>query len=343
MGQEEPPRATIKDVARLAGVSPTTVSHALNNKGIIKKETAERIREAARTLGYRPNSLARGLRQSRIGLISLVIRPLTSLETLLPDGVDYFMRFAGAATLTALHHGYGLMLVGDPSDPRAPMSSLAADACIVADPLENDPVLTLLQRQQIPFLTVGQDPARPGAYPCLDSDIPAGARLVLDHLRESGASRAALITGTDRNAWNIGTRTAYRDWCREHGQEPVELAVPETRGETAGPEILHQLFDSTDGSRIDAVYCLTGRHASGLVAAAVASGIEVPREMLVAAGSEAIQNRTQSPTVTALDLKPEAEAQRAVELVVGMLAGDEISWPQEAPLPELHQRASTTR
>ena len=120
MGAERT-KPTIHDVARRAGVSATTVSHTFSGKGVVASETRDRVKAAASELGYRPDALARGLRRNRLGVIGLVVRQLDTLDSALPEGVDYFLRFAGSAALAALGHGYALMLVSDPSgdDSRA--------------------------------------------------------------------------------------------------------------------------------------------------------------------------------------------------------------------------------
>ncbi|MGZ0711096.1 LacI family DNA-binding transcriptional regulator (plasmid) [Coraliomargarita sp. W4R53] len=337
-------RPTIKDVALAAGVSLTTVSHALNGKRIVRKETVERVLRVADELGYRPSALARGLRESRMNVIALVLRPLDTLESFLPEGVDYFLRFAGAAALTAMERGYSLMLVSDPTKPDAPISTLAADVCIVTDPFENDPVITLLKRQRMPVVTVGADPARREIAPYLSTDTRTETVLVLDHLVEAGGTVVALGIGTDSNEWNTMSHAAYLEWCAARGQEPIVFINPETAGEAGGAAIAASAFAATSSSpRPDAVYCLTGRHAAGLVAAAAAHGLRVPEDLLVAGGSDAMQDRTSRPSVTALDLQPELVARLSVEVAVRLANGENIEGPIGGPPGVLRVRESTTR
>ena len=70
--REEGPLATLKDVARLAGVSITTVSHALNGTRFVQPETAARVFSAVSALGYSPNSMARGLRTGTSRTIGVI-------------------------------------------------------------------------------------------------------------------------------------------------------------------------------------------------------------------------------------------------------------------------------
>lgn len=330
-------------MAKAAGVSPTTVSHALNGKGVVRRETIERIERVAAEIGYRPSAIARGLQKSRLGLLALVIRPLNTLDTFLPEGVDYFLRIAGAASLSAMEHGYSMMLVDDPTRPGVPFSALAADAYIVTEPFENDPVLTMLSEQRIPFVTVGADPARRGLFPEIDEGAEHQTRLMLDHLADAGARRIALVTGTDRNHWNLDSRRTVVAWSEEHGHPPLVLALPEVEGERVGESVIDHFFGGDPAEHPDAIFCLTGRHAAGVTAAAIRRGIRVPEDLLVAAGSGAMQNRTSRPTVTTLDLHPEETAQLAVEVAVRLAEGRPLEGPVAVPSATLDVRESTTR
>lgn len=330
-------------MAAAANVSVTTVSHALNGKGVVNSATVERIRAAAAEIGYSPSAIARGLRDSRLGTIALVIRPSMTLDSLIPEGVDYFLRIVGSASLVAMERGYSLMLIGDPGHPGSPLSARAADAYIVAEPFENDPVLTMLDRQRVPLVAVGADPARRDEFVTLEARATEQTRDALFHLQSAGGRTLGLVTGTDRNAWNLDSEAAYREWCKVNDQEPLVLAVPEAHGEDAGDLAIDRFFTRV-GSPPDALHCLTGRQASGVVAAAIRRGIAVPDDLLVMAGSGSMQNQLLSPTVTAFDLRPELIAQQAVEAAVCLAERRPVD-PDLLRAPEavLHVRQSTSR
>ncbi|MFF2299048.1 LacI family DNA-binding transcriptional regulator [Arthrobacter sp. NPDC058127] len=312
-------RSTIREVAREAGVSVTTVSHALSGKGIVAEATRARVIETARRLRYRPNAVASGLRSNRLGILALVLRPLDTLESFLPEGVDYFLRFAGAASLSALDHGYGLMLLSDPTLPDAPSVSLAADGFIITEPVENDPVIDLLQAEGIPLLTVGKDLVRPDYVAWIEPSTAKITKQVLDHLEENGARRVAIAIGSDRNSWNITTEASYREWCSARGKEPIVVTQKETSGTLGGRAIGEDLLSMTD--RPDAVYCLTGRHAAGLMARLAEAGVISPEDILIVAGSDSEQTRNSVPPISAIDLEPEVLARAAVAALVEQLGG----------------------
>lgn len=351
--REQGKRTTIKDVARAAGVSPATVSLALNGKTTVNQQTAERVRRIAREQGYRAHAIARGLRTSSFGILGLIIRPLHTLENPMPHGVDFFMRLAGAAALTALDRGYTLMLVGDPTQPDSPNSALAADAFIVLMPHENDLILTALDTAQIPFVTVGVDPERPDEFVAIDTRIDTEIRVMLDHFLAQGARRPALVVGTERNGWRAESLRHYAAWCAEHHVTPRTLSQPETLGAEAGEAIAHELFGSAlsdeDGGvaltseRPDAVYCLTGRHADGLLAALTARSIDVPGDVMIAAASGTPANQASTPAVTTLDLHPDDLARTAVDAAIAVANGEAPAAPLRGPAISLLARASTAQ
>jgi DNA-binding LacI/PurR family transcriptional regulator len=321
-------RVTIHDVAREAGVSITTVSHSLNGKGVVAAATRQRVLDTAERLGYSADAIARGLRSNRLGVLGLVIRPLDTLDSYQPAGVDYFVRFAGAAAVEALDRGFGLMLVRDPTTKNVPGIALAVDGFIISDPTGNDPVIDLLLRRGIPLVTVGRDVQRDDFTDWLSVGTDADTRMVLNHLIERGARTVALVVGTDTNAWNADSERTYRAWAAAHGQEPVVYHQDETDGEPGGQEIAEQMLaEAANQGLPDSVYCLTGRHAAGLQRRLQQAGYKVPTDVMIVAGSDSEQTRNSTPPITSIDLIPEITAKAAVDFLLRRVEGDMESSP----------------
>ncbi|GAB3123353.1 LacI family DNA-binding transcriptional regulator [Glaciibacter psychrotolerans] len=312
-------KVTIHDVARQAGVSITTVSHSLNGKGVVAEETRARVHEVATKLGYSADAIARGLRSSRLGVLGLVIRPLDSLDSYQPIGVDYFMRFAGAAAVEALDRGFGLMLVRDPTTHSVPAIALAVDGFIISDPIANDPVIDLLNRHGIPLVAVGRDIDRPEFTDWLGEDTSQDTRTVIEHLSAHGARSIALVRGTDANSWNADSESAYRHWAAECGQPAAVYLEDERSGEDGGRAVAELMLASPTGVP-DAIYCLTGRHAAGLQKRLVEQGHRVPIDVMIVAGADSEQTRNATPPITSIDLTPESTAKAAVTQLLQLLS-----------------------
>ncbi|MFJ8546086.1 LacI family DNA-binding transcriptional regulator [Streptomyces sp. NPDC093586] len=330
---------TIKDVARSAGYSITAVSHALNGKGTLSAATREHIRAVATQMGYEADALARGLRRSTVGAVGLVLRSLDALGDYTPAGVDVFERFVGAAASQALARGLSLMLVPDLTRVPVPPLAFSMDGYIVTNPHVDDPVVALLEKRGIPYVTYGRAPGRPGFPYWVSEDDEASARLVLDHLVAAGADSVALVCGTDRNAWNLDHQDLYLNWCAERGSTPRLYELAERAGVEGGAGLAGRIVD--DGVP-DAVFCLTGRHAAGVQRGLMARGVEVPERTMVAAGSDSEHARHSRPAVSALELDPVGSSGALLDILQALIAGEEPAAPR-LTRARFHQRGSTCR
>lgn len=308
----------MRDVADAAGVSPTTVSHALNGKGRVDPDTVARVRAVAARLGYRPNPTARNLRQGRSGLLGLVNSVDPDMPVTLTD-LDHFARLVSAASATALARGYPLVLA-PPADIET-LELAPIDGVIILDPIANDPVLAQAERLTVPAVTIGRDPAADAqAGWWVDNDLSAATRLALDHLRGCGADRVALITSPPVHSWGVDMIRSYRAWASEHrGYERVVVAqgaLTESAGYNAAVEVL------SSSPAPDALHCVIDRYALGAILAAQNLGVSVPHDLLITAGSDSEVTRTAHPSLSALELHPEEAGRLAAELLVARLEGN---------------------
>ncbi len=299
-------------------MSVTTVSHAFSGRGSVAAATRRRVFEVAERLGYRPDVLVRAAQGERLPIVSLVVRGLPGLREA-GDGLDYFIRFSGAAAMTSLETGYALMLVADPSGPHASGSTLATDAFLVTEPVEDDPLITLLEGSGIPYLTVGRVPGGAARAPYVDIETPRLTRLGLDHLVERGARRVAIVVGTARNEWNLQTIRTYTQWARERGQEVIVEARRAYGGERSGLTAGKALMARADPP--DAIYALQGPHAVGVLRHLRERRIRVPERVQVVAGVECAPVRDAHIPITTIDLEPEVLAERAIAALLAHLRG----------------------
>ncbi len=165
------PHTRITDVAAAAGVSITTVSHALNGKGRIPEETRQRVRDAAEALGYRPSSAARNLGGRRAGLISISLSQDEGHCVGMSD-VAYFLQLV-SATAAAIASGYALILSSDLTNVPSPLDHLSVDGGIVIDPIADDPHVARLEEAGAAVVTTGRVPGRTDGY-WVDNDHSRG-------------------------------------------------------------------------------------------------------------------------------------------------------------------------
>ncbi|MET7436853.1 LacI family DNA-binding transcriptional regulator [Streptomyces sp. NPDC005568] len=148
-------RPTSRDVAQAAGVSQAAVSLVLGDKwrGRVSAATADRVREAARELGYRPNLAARNLRLGRTRTVLLVVPALTT---------EFFAGVYTGAARVAAQHGFGVVLYPSPEGigpARDPFGSApAALDGVLASSMAAD-ALTAIRGDQLPLVMLDSDPA----------------------------------------------------------------------------------------------------------------------------------------------------------------------------------------
>lgn len=321
-------RIGIKEVALAAGVSTTTVSHALSGKGRLPEATRERVREVADQLGYRPNVSARKLGGGATGLLALAVSQVEDLTFQLGD-FDYFASLIRHATTSALDRGYALA-IAPAADVEGALHKIPADGAIVVDPVPDDASVEYLRAQGVPIVTTGRLlDGGDGDY-WVDNDHIAGVRSVLDHLHGVGARRIALVAPRSFASYIVDVRAGYAQWCAEHGCEEIVGIAPDVT-ETGGFEASMELLGREDPP--DAIYAALDRLAIGVLLAARARDARVPEDLRVAACTDSVAAQTARPPLTTLGLNPEMIGGEAAELLIDLVEG--------APVPDQHRLVPT--
>ncbi|MFF4400097.1 LacI family DNA-binding transcriptional regulator [Streptomyces sp. NPDC001480] len=195
----------ITDVARHAGVSPSTVSYALSGKRPISEETRQRVEAAIRELGYRPHAGARALASSRSNVLALVIPLRAGIH------VPVVMQFAVSVVTTARRHDHDVLLLtqeeGEDGLRRVADTALV-DALIVMDVQLHDRRLPLLRSLDRPSVLIGF-PADADGLTCIDLDFKAAGEACVEHLARLGHRVVALV-GSPPEVYVRGTAFAQR-------------------------------------------------------------------------------------------------------------------------------------
>lgn len=317
----------LADVAREADVSIATVSHALTGKGRIPEATRARVRDVAARMGYEPNPAARRLAGGRTGLIALAFSLPHALPVNLTE-VDYFNQAIRAATARALEYDYALV-VAPPTPQTKVWLRLPLDGVVVFDPVAGDPVLADFRARNIPLVLSGRDPGGGDDY-WVDNDHVAGTRTVLDHLADRGARSVALLAADLGDAFSADCVSAYSDWCRERGAEPI-LAMVSMPG-LAETDQADRLLGLPE--RPDAVYAIEEVLGVAMLHAAERRGLRVPDDLMLAVAADREPIGASGVRLTTLELDPARTAAEAVDVLIELIEGRE---------PDARERLIPTR
>lgn len=236
MRTEEP--VTILTVAREAGVSKTTASDALRGSGRVSERTRQAVAQVAERLGYVPNGSARHLRKASTGTIGLHVPEVLTRSS-------YYMSFVFGVVEQAARHDYDVTLITSGQRRSRPPR---VDGLVLGDPLGGDPVVESLMATGLPTVSCERFPGSRQADGVVWSEHASMLGRLLDHLRESGASRPALIVAGDESDWAASVHRGYLGWCAAHGVVPL---VRRVSFDASGDEVraaARALLDPSGGS-----------------------------------------------------------------------------------------------
>ena len=333
-------RVTISDVAAAAGVSPTTVSHALNDRGQVDPRTRERVKQVARKLGYRPNRHAQRLRTGEAHMIALISSMPFGVAGG-PSRLGFLMEIAAVAASVALTRGMALVLVPPAESGALRLDTLEVDAALLVEPAARDASLEHFRRRGLPVVTIGKQAGVRDPAPYVDLRSGETTRMMLEHLASRGARRIALMLGAEQRNSYEEAEAAYRGFAAAH-RMPVEIVrVSEAQGEQGGHEATTALLARKP--RIDALCAPVDAFATGAARAIRERGLRIPEDVLLITRYDGVRARTCEPPLTAMQMHLEETAQTAVELLLDHLHGATADRSRPGAMPTLVERASTAR
>jgi LacI family transcriptional regulator len=330
-----PKLAKATDVARLAGVSPATVSRAFNAPNLLDEQTLQRVRNAAAKLDYRPQGLARSLRGRRSLVIGVLIPSLRNA---------YFAETVEQIQALLAARGYTVLIASSHYDADAEVAAVKAMASHGVDALlmVGRPMTPASRWRAgalgIPTLRAWIWPDEP---PCIGFDHDAAMRDVARHLLQLGHRRFALVIPfvalRDEGRSRL---SAIREALADAGVVLPSAAVVDDLGFgiAAGRNALQVLRQR--GVEASAVICSNDQLAAGVILQARALGLDVPRDLSVTGYNDTELGATFEPPITTVSTPMADHATQVVEALLAMAAG--ASPAASAALPtSLVVRAST--
>ena len=319
-GKRMSQRAGIRDVAHAAGVSVTTVSHALNGRGKVSTATRERVREAAQRLGYAPNRIASALRSQFTGIVGLVSDEVAT--------TPFAGRIVLGAQQAAAELDMTLMLVNSNSDSeveRRQIEVLLAqqvDAILYAT-MFHRPVTTPLLPASVPVVLVNsEDPERstPSFVPDEFGTAVTATQLLLD----AGHRRISHLTIDAPGYPTEGRVAGYRATMAAAGLPAHVVAIRDRVAATAGREaVVRALAERPD---LTAVFCFNDPMAMGVYQVAAERGIDIPRSLsIVSVDNLEIISAELRPGLTTLALPHYEMGRLALLEAVRRLRGERSS------------------
>jgi len=313
-------RATIREIAELAGVSIATVSRVVNGRGDVAPETRELVQRIVRERGYMANRSARGLSRGRTGLVGATVPMVHPL---------YFSLLLSGAAEALYEQDMRLVLCPTMHEHEREVTLLerlmhgTTDGAMVILPEESSDELEELLNHGYRFVVV--DPLGPlhQRIPAVSAANTAGATQGMQHLLALGHRRIAAITGPRDGKASVDRRRGYYAALAEAGIAPdPELEVEGDFRIPSGVECAGHLLDLPNPPT--AIFCFNDNMAIGATQAARARDLRVPEDLSIMGFDDLEEAEIVTPALTTVR-QPLAEMGRiAVSILLRLLEGQRL-------------------
>lgn len=315
--------ATLKDVARLACVDVCTVSRALNNTSYVHPETKERIYAAAKELGYRPNVIARALRQGRSHIIGVVLPRLH---------LTIFSEILQGIEEEAQKHGYMTTVCVTEDDHKVEKDRLnrlrdsGVDGIIIAATGRNGRLLKDIRATGVPVVQLvrRQEPELSSVI----ADYEACGRDAVNYLYKKGCRTIGLIAGSQHLSPYRGRYEGYKKAISELGLSEITGSCErEVNSFGYGYDSANRLLD--ENPELDAIIAAVDVQGLGAIRAAAERGIKIPDRIRIISLTGHRVGRMLETTMTSMEMPAFDMGSASARLIINFLESDPKFKPSE--------------
>ncbi len=323
-------RATISDVAKLAGVSISTVSRVVNDTVPVSGEVNERVRSAIEMLNYTPHVAARNLAVKKTNTIGLLLPELSSsFFGPLLRGIENALR---QTDYDLLVYANAQPLSSNGARRRQPIGEHNADGMIVFTTILTDDEIRQHAIRHFPLVLLYHSPPRDVNVPHVMFDNRSGMVQVVDHLVQvHGRRHIAFLRGTTGNEDSHQRELAFREALSSHGIPfDPELVAHGGFKEAEGEAAVQELW--TKGKSFDAIFTGDDEAAAGVLVALRQAGLRVPQDVSVVGFDDIPFARHLNPPLTTVRAPIEETGYQAAMMLFQILDGTSVSASASLPV-----------
>lgn len=318
---------TIRDVAKRAGVSITTASYSLNDRGTISEATRQRVMAAAAELNYHPNAFARNLKKRQTHTIGVFISRF---------GGSFYEDILEGIHGSILETDYELLVCPESRSPRRILLHRQVDGAIVFDYKITDETVLKLAASGFPIVVLDRILQSDCVLPLL-LDNAQGVREAFDHLYGQGLRKMAFVAGAPDSVDNAERMATFLAEGEKHG-----LHIPVYQGnftEISGRAAAHTILQSGDVPQ--AVFCANDQMAIGFLHTLTEYGLRAPADIAVIGFDDIPFSRTMQPALSTVAGSRLEWGATAVQQLIGFLEAETPFQPCRIPTRFMARQSST--
>lgn len=343
--QERTNIATIKDVARLAKASISTVSRVINNKGGVSPDLEDRIKQAINSLKYKPNTLARALKSKATKSLGLIVPSIeNAIFPQLIKVIEESAKRYGFSTILCNSHGS----VEEEGSLLQLLVEKQVDGIIFNPMGTYDPKFDIVKENQTPIIVLGKkidgfDTTN------INANNSYGAYLATSHLIKTGMKAIAFLSGELEASSAISCRfEGYRAALEEHGLSFKEELVVKGSGSFEGG--INAAFDGGihgaeeligRGVRFDSVFASNDMTALGCLEKLIEAGYKIPDDISIIGYDDIPVSRIVRPHLSTVHSPIREFGIEAVKTILRIIYSKKDSYHEKMFEPELILRSST--
>lgn len=336
----KPKNVTIKFIAEQANVSFSTVAKALHDDPVINEKTRKKIQKLAKELNYRPNILAKGLRNRKTKIIGVILNDLQS---------PFYSEIYKAIGDVLNARGYTMLLSDSSYDNTLEMKNISTmisqgvEGIIISPVSRDSPSIRAVIEDSVKAVFIDNRPANPNIS-CVYVDHTKAARIAAEHLIHAGHQRILLLNGPAELPSSQDFMKGFVQTLAEHGIAEDERMIknnPISIEKTCNQ--LSAIFSGKDSVRpgdFTAILSLSDVIAIGVYESAIRLGFSIPETYSLVGYDNILATKYLNPPLTTVQQPKEQTGLFAINLLLDQIENDNNEHRQIILDPELIVRTS---
>lgn len=313
-------RITRIHVAKKAGVSPSTVTRALNDHPNIPEKTKKKIRSISKKLGYVPSRLARGFFQNKSFRIGLVV-PFETNDFILP--YEYFSKTTAGIIRSSDKQGYHVSIINDHGLSKQALVNFVlnhtVDGMIFLTIKTSDGRFSYLFKKKIPFVFIHHY-CEDKPYIYVDCDAWTGMEQAFAHAREKGVQRVGFLGGGHDYVNAVDREKIFSELSSKYGMQIAKI-VKGNFSRRSGHEAA-QTFLAEERPQL--IFCANDRMALGLLQGFQEKNVRVPQDVKIIGFDNQEISRISSPPMTTIENPFQEIGEKAAEKLIQLIRGEKV-------------------